>query len=139
MLGQVMKSTKQLKLGQKVAAQQKALIPELQALVGDIERCEKAIVSLKNDLEGVNTRHANRQTTQDDIHYLEDLLACARKKLVWEKQMASLQKRTPDLMQRVESLVNHPESDPGEETRTAMLDCLRNVQGAMQRLQSSKL
>ena len=134
-----MSASKQLKAAQRVALQQQDVIGELQALAKDIERCDKSVVSLKGDLESVNARHANRQTTQDDIHYLEDLLACAKKKLVWEKQIASLQKRTPDLMQRIEALVNHPQSKPDEETRAALMESLVNVQESMKRLNGAKV
>jgi hypothetical protein len=134
-----MATSKEIKLEQKVASQQKEIILELQALVKDIERCELSTQTLKSELESVNLRHANRQTTQDDIHYLEDLLKCARKKLVWEKQMASLQKRTPDLMSRVEAVVNHPQSNPDESTRNTLLESLKNVQTSMHRLQSVKI
>jgi len=134
-----MATPRELKLEQKVGFQQKQIISELQALVKDIERCEATIHALKIELEEVNKRHANRQGTQEDIHYLEDILKCARKKLVWEKQMASLQKRTPDLMSRVETVVNHPQSNPDESTRTSMMESLKNVQAAMQRLQGVKI
>jgi hypothetical protein len=134
-----MATSKEIKLEQKVASQQREIILELQALVKDIERCEQSTQTLKAELESVNLRHANRQTTQDDIHYLEDLLKCARKKLVWEKQMASLQKRTPDLMSRVETVVNHPQSNPDESTRNTLLESLKNVQTSMHRLQSIKI
>lgn len=134
-----MSTSRSIKLEQRVAGQQKDLVVELQALVKDIERCEKTVNGLRAELEGVNQRHANRVTTQDDIAYLEDLLGCARKKLVWEKQIASLQKRTPDLMARVEALVNHPQSNPDEETRKALMGSLTEVQGAMKRLNAAKV
>ena len=134
-----MKSVKQLKLAQKIAQQQQGLITELETLVRDIDRCEKSIVTLKTELQEVNEKHAARQTTQDDVNYLEDLLACAKRKLVWEKQMTSLQKRTPELMQRLESVVNHPESSPDESTRNALLGALQSVQAAMARLQNARL
>jgi hypothetical protein len=134
-----MDTVRQIKQAQKVAAQQNKVIAELQAIVKDIERCEKTVFGLKEELESINVRHANRKTTQDDIHYLEDLLACARKKLVWEKQIASLQKRTPLLMKEVEEVVNHPQSNPDEKTRGALLESLNNVKGAMERLQGAKL
>ena len=134
-----MKTPRDIKLSQKVATQQKGLVSELQTLVKDIEWCEKTMLALRQDLEAVNAKHAGRQTTQDDIHYLEDLLACAKKKLIWEKHLASVQKRTPHLMERVESLVNHPHSDPDESTRGALLESLRNVQSAMGRLKEMKL
>jgi hypothetical protein len=134
-----MSTSRSIKLEQRVADQQKGLVVELQALVKDIERCEKTVNGLRAELEGVNQRHANRVTTQDDIAYLEDLLGCARKKLVWEKQIASLQKRTPDLMARVEALVNHPQSNPDEETRKALMGSLTEVQRAMKRLNAAKV
>jgi hypothetical protein len=134
-----MSTSRNIKLEQRVALQQRELVGELQALVIDIERCEKTIHTLRGELEGVNARHSNRSTTQDDIAYLEDLLACARRKLVWEKQIASLQKRTPDLMQRVEALVNHPQSNPDEATREALMGSLKQVQAAMNRLNASKV
>jgi uncharacterized protein YoxC len=134
-----MSTPRQIKLEQQVANQQKGLIGELQALVNDLERAEKTVTSLKAELGGVNERHANRTTTQHDIAYLEDLLACARKKLVWEKQIASLQKRTPELMERVEALVNHPQSNPDQQTQDALMHSIKEVQAAMQRLNESKL
>jgi predicted nucleic acid-binding Zn-ribbon protein len=134
-----MSTSRQIKEEQRVSAQQKGLVGELQALVKDIERCEKTVQGLKTELQGVNERHANRTTTQDDIAYLEDLLACARKKLVWEKQIASLQKRTPELMQRVEVLVNHPNSNPDEETRNGLMGSLTEVQASMRRLNEIKI
>lgn len=134
-----MKSPKELKLAQKVAQQQKELIVELQSIVKDIERCERTVNDLAGELQQVNVKHSNRVTTQDDINYLEDLLACAKKKLVWEKHIASLQKRTPALMQRVEELVNHPLSEPDEQTQTSLLESVKNVQSALQRLNETKL
>jgi hypothetical protein len=138
-MSEPVKTSKQLKLAQKITAQEQAIILELQTIVKDIERSEKTVSALKGDLENVNTRHASRKTTQDDVNYLEDLLACAKKKLVWEKHMASLQKRTPELMQRVEALVNHPESSPDEKTRTALLEAVLTVKSALERLQGAKL
>jgi hypothetical protein len=134
-----MSTSRQIKEEQRVTAQQKSLVGELQALVKDIERCDKTVQGLREELLKVNEKHANRTTTQDDIAYLEDLLGCARKKLVWEKQIASLQKRTPELMQRVEALVNHPNSNPDEETRNALMGSLTQVQASMKRLNEVKI
>src|SRR5947209_2739610 len=134
-----MATPKQLKEAQRVAFQQRGIIGELQELVRDIERCEKTIVALKAEMEAVNAKHANRQSTQEDIHFLEDLLACAKKKLVWEKQLGSVQKRTPDLMQRVEAVVNHPDSNPDAETRDALLNSLNAVKAGVDRLSQAKL
>ena len=133
-----MTTSKQLKLAQKVAGRQQAIVLELQALVKDIERCEKTILALNAELATVNSKYGKRRTTQEDILFLEAVLTCAKKKLVWEKQMISLQKRTPDLMSRVETLVNHPQSSPDEQTRKGLLESLHNVQDATRRLQSAK-
>jgi predicted nucleic acid-binding Zn-ribbon protein len=134
-----MSTSRQIKEEQRVSGLQKGLVGELQALVKDIERCEKTVQGLKTELQLINERHANRKTTQDDISYLEDLLACARRKLVWEKQIGSLQKRTPELMQRVEALVNHPNSNPDEQTQTALMGSLTEVQASMRRLNEIKI
>jgi hypothetical protein len=134
-----MSTSRQIKEEQRVTAQQKSVVGELQALVKDIERCDKTVQGLREELLKVNEKHANRTTTQDDIAYLEDLLGCARKKLVWEKQIASLQKRTPELMERVEALVNHPNSNPDEETRNALMGSLTQVQASMKRLNEVKI
>jgi hypothetical protein len=133
-----MATTKQLKEAQRVAFQQKGIIGELQTLVKDIGRCENTIILLKAEMESVNAKHADRKTTQDDVNFLEDLLACAKRKLVWEKQLASLQKRTPDLMKRVEAVVNHPESNPDEQTREALMASLTAVKAGIQRLSDAK-
>ena len=134
-----MSTARQIKTEQRVSGQQKGLVGELQALVKDLERAEKTVNSLKSELGSVAERHANRTTTQHEIAYLEDILACFRKKLVWEKQIASLQKRTPELMQRVEALVNHPQSNPDQETQDALMTSIKEVQAAMNRLNESKL
>ncbi len=134
-----MSSLKQLKAEQKLAGQQFEVIRELETLVKDIERAENTITSLKAELEEVNVKHKDRKTTRDDIAYLTDLLRCANKKLAWEKQIASLQKRTPDLMERMAKLVNDPSSPGDNAPRAAMLASLQKVQGSMERLQGVKV
>ncbi len=133
-----MSSLKQIKQAQKVALEQQELIGELDMLVKDIERSEKTIVDLKAELEAVNAKHQNRKSTREDIAYLTDLLKCANRKLAWEKQMASLQKRTPELLNRMTKLVNDPASPLDEQTNTAIISSLQRVQSAMQRLQTVK-
>jgi hypothetical protein len=137
-LGTLMATPRQLKEAQRVAFQQKGIIAELHELLRDVDRCEKTIISLKSEIEAMHVKHANRQTTQEDINFLEDMLACARKKLVWEKQLSSLRKRTPDLMKRVEAVVNHPESNPDAETRNAILGSLNAVRDGIQRLSQAQ-
>ena len=134
-----MSSLKSIKLAQKAAIQQQDVVHELNALVDDIERCEKTIVTLKSELEAVNERHKNRQTTREDIAYLTDLLRCANKKLTWEKHIASLQKRTPATLERMSKLINDPKNPPSDELRAAMLKSLQGIQQAMERLQAVKV
>jgi chromosome segregation ATPase len=134
-----MSSLKQLKTEQKLAGQQLQVIQELQTLVKDIERAENTITTLKTELEAVNVKHQGRKTTRDDIAYLTDLLKCANKKLAWEKQIASLQKRTPAIMERMEKLINDPSAPGDNAPRQAMLASLQKVQAAMERLQGVKV
>ena|SRR5688572_5857779 len=134
-----MSSLKQYKLAAKSAAQQQEVITELDALVKDIERCEKTILDLKADLETVNEKHATRKTTREDIAYLEDLLRCAHKKLTWEKHIASLKKRTPATLQKMSALINNVEAPPSDEVRAGMLRALQGVQAAMERLEKVKV
>jgi hypothetical protein len=134
-----MSSVKQIKAEQKIAGQQLEVIRELETLVKDIERAENTISTLKAELEQVNVKHGGRTTTREDIAYLTDLLRCANKKLAWEKQIASLQKRTPDIMERMAKLINDPQAPGDNAARTAMLGSLQKVQAAMERLQGVKV
>lgn len=134
-----MPSLKELKLAQQFAAKQQQLVTELEALVKDIERCEKTITDLQNELGGVNAQYPSPRSTQQDVAYLTDLLKCANKKLVWEKQVASLQKRTPLLLEKMSSLLDDPKSPPAAETRAEILRALQQVQAAVERLQNAKM
>jgi hypothetical protein len=131
-----MTSLKELKLAKKSAAQQQQVILELQQLVKDVERCEKMIVDLQRELTAVNDKYPIPRTTREDIGYLTDLLRCANKKLVWEKHIASLQKRTPVLLENMSRLLNDPKNPPAEQTRAEMLRALQGVQAVMERLQN---
>jgi len=66
------------------------------------------------------------------------LLKCANKKLGWEKQIASMQKRTPTTLDRMAQLLNDPKNPPADEMRANMLQALQGVQAAMERLQNMK-
>lgn len=134
-----MGSIKDYKLAEKRVAEQRDVITELQAIVADIERCEKTIHDLKNELVQLNEKHKDRKTTREDIAYLEDLLKCANRKLTWEKHIASLQKRTPEMLQRMTTLINDTQFPPDQPTRAAMLQVLQAVQGAMERLHGAKV
>ena len=116
-----MLSPKQLKLAEKAAREQREVIVQLNVLVNDIDRYEKTIAGLKADLDAVNAKHQGRNSTREDIAYLTDLLECAKKKLAWEKQMASLQKRTPAILETMTRLMNDPQAPPAEQTRVDSL------------------
>ncbi len=132
-------SLNRLKLEKKGLARQRQVISEVNTLVHDIGRCEKTITELKAELEGVNAKHQGRRTTRNDIAYLTDLLECAKKKLNWEKHMASLQKRTPAILQEMSELINDPKNPPPDEVRAEMLLALQGVQAAMERLHGVKV
>jgi hypothetical protein len=133
-----MQSIKDLKLAEKSVGLQQQVVTELNTLVRDIERCEKTIVDLQNELQGVNAKYPTPRTTRQDIAYLTDLLKCANKKLAWEKQIASMQKRTPATLERMAQLLNDPKNPPVDEMRANMLRALQGVQAAMERLQQLK-
>ena len=127
------------KLLRKSTVLQGEMLEELQALVKSIERAEILLTELKQDTEAMNARHQHRRTTREDIAYLEELLKCAKKKLAWEKQMASLQKRTPVILETMTRLMKDPQSVPAEGTRSEMLRALREIQSAMERLNQTKV
>lgn len=133
-----MQSIKDLKLAEKSVVLQQQVVAELNSLVRDIERCEKTIVDLQNELNEVNAKYPTPRTTRQDIAYLTDLLKCANKKLAWEKQIASMQKRTPSTLERMAQLLNDPTNPPADEMRANMLQALQGVQAAMERLQNMK-
>ncbi|HWD93440.1 MAG TPA: hypothetical protein VG938_13950 [Verrucomicrobiae bacterium] len=133
-----MASLKELKLAEKSIVRQQEVVSELSTLVRDIERCEKTIADLQSELAMVNAKYPSPRTTRQDIGYLTDLLKCANKKLAWEKQIASMQKRTPATLEKMAQLLNDPKNPPADEMRANMLLALQGVQAAMQRLQEMK-
>jgi hypothetical protein len=130
---------KQYRLAEKAAAHQQRVIAELQTLTKSIVRSEKTITDLKAELEAVNLKHAGRKTTQEDIDYLSDLLRCANKKLGWEKQLASLWKRAPAVLQNVSTVMQDPKNPPTDEMRAALLGALQDVKVAMERLDKVRM
>lgn len=132
-----MASLKQLKLAEKGAAQQQQVIRDLNSIVKDIERSEKTILALNRDLQEVNARFRGPRDTREDIAYLSGLLECAKRKLAWEKQIASLQKRTPSLMERMTAVLQDRAAPPSAEVRDQMLQALQAIQAAMERLQAA--
>jgi hypothetical protein len=130
-------SVKQLKQEEKMAAQQREVILELNSIVKDIERSEKIIVALNQELEVVNAKYRGPRTTREDVAYLTSLLECAKRKLAWEKQISSLQKRTPSLMEKMAAVLNDPKGPPPQQVQEQMMQALRSIQAAMERLQTA--
>jgi hypothetical protein len=131
-----MSSIKQIRLAQKSAVEQQQVVLQLSRLVKDIERCDKTIRALQDELAAVNAKYPTPRSTQDDVAYLTELLKCAKKKLGWEKQIAGLQKRTPAILATMSRLLNDPKNPPAEAMRAEMLQALQAVQAAMEPLQS---
>lgn len=134
-----MSSIKQIRLAEKVAVQQQQVVLQLNTLIQDIERCDKTIMTLQTELAAINAKYPNPRSTQEDVAYLTDLLKCAKKKLGWEKQIASLQKRTPIVLEAMSRLLRDPQNPPAEDVRSEMLRALQELQSAMERLQSVKI
>jgi len=133
-----MSSIKDLKVEQKSLLLQQQVVAELNTLVKDIERSEKIIFDLQAELNAVNSKYPSPRTTRQDVAYLTDLLKCANKKLAWEKQIASMQKRTPATLQKMAQLLNDEKNPPADAVRVQMLQALQGVQAAMERLQGIK-
>lgn len=134
-----MSASNRYKLEEKALARQRSVVNELEDITKSIERCEKTISDLAAELEAVNAKHQGRKTTREDIDYLTDLLSCAHKKLGWEKQMASLQKRIPVLIGEVSAVMDDPDHPPSEEIKALTAAALQRVQAAMQRLDQVKV
>jgi hypothetical protein len=126
---------KEYKLAAKSVSRQQQVALELQSLLGGIEKAERTITELKAELESVNRTHQIRSTTQHDIDFLTALLKCAHKKLGWEKQVASLRKRTPQLMQELAAVMNDAKNPPDESMCATLLQAMQLVKAAMDRLE----
>jgi hypothetical protein len=131
-----MSASKQIKESHRAAQKHVQLIGELHELVEDITRCEKTITALQTELNENNKKYAGPRNTKQDVEFLTVLLDCAKRKLAWEKQIGSLQKRTPELLERMSSFLNDPVNPPSSETRVQILEALQAVQTTMERLQS---
>jgi hypothetical protein len=133
-----MSSLKQIKSAQKAAVQCQQVIGELGSVVKDIARIEKSMTELTTELASVNAKYQGQRTTRQDVEYLSALLECAKKKLKWEKHLASLQKRTPEVLEKMSALLNDPQNPPPDPIRAQMFSSLQSVQEAMERLQAVK-
>ena len=128
-------NNKYIDSARKSLAEQQQIIAELNKLAQDVERCEKTIAAVMTDLNEVNAKYQGQRTTKQDVEYLTVLLDCAKKKLAWEKQIGSLQKRSPVLLENMARILNDQENPPTDEVKAEMLRCLQIVQNALQRLQ----
>jgi uncharacterized protein YoxC len=130
-----MVSFKQIKQDEKNRSQEQQLIGELNSVSEDIERCESTLTRLTADLEAVNAKFQGPRTTRQDVDYLTELLDCAKRKLAWEKQLASIQKRTPEALDRMAKLLGDVQTAPIDAGRMELLQALKRVQASMERLQ----
>jgi hypothetical protein len=117
------------------AAERKGILAELNRLAVDIGRCERTITSVMSELNSVNEEYKGPRTTREDVAYLTILLDCAKRKLAWEKQIASMQKRAPILLEGMARVLNDPDFPPTADEKAGMLRSLQVVQGALARLQ----
>src|SRR5258708_18438463 len=80
------------------AAEHQRLLAELKELAVSVNRCQETVTSLMTELNAANEKFQGQRSTSQEVEYLTILLACAKRKLAWEKQIASLQKRAPALL-----------------------------------------
>ena len=113
------------------------LLGELQELAVSVDRCQQTITSLMAELNSANAQFQGQRTTKQEVDYLTILLSCAKRKLAWEQKIASLQKRSPALLQQMTAALNDKDFPPSDELKTEMLHALQNVQAALARLQAA--
>lgn len=117
------------------AAERRRVLAELKDLAADIEHCQETIGFVMTELSAVNAKFQGERTTRQEVEYLTVLLACAKRKLAWEKQIASLKKRAPALLASMGRILNDRDHPPTEELKNDMLRSLQIVQAALERLQ----
>lgn len=117
------------------AAECRRALAELNQLAEDIGRCQRTITSVMDDLKAVNEKYPGTRTTREEIEFLKVLLDCAKKKLAWEKQIASLKRRAPALLEKMTRAMNDSDYPPTDEMKAEMLRALQLVQSALQGLQ----
>lgn len=110
---------------------------DLERILKGIERSEDLLTSLRIEMDEVGRKYPPQRTTQEDVDFLTDLLACAKKKLLLEKQIESLKKRVPEVLEIVSSFITDSEAPPSPEMQGEVLGMLKNVQQAMERLDAA--
>jgi len=121
------------------AADRRRSLAALKQLAVDIGRCQETIASVLVELNSVNAKHQGPRSTRQEVQYLTVLLSCAKRKLAWEKQIASLQKRAPALLEEMTAVMNDTDFPPTEELKADMLNSLQSVREALERLQAAEL
>jgi hypothetical protein len=116
------------------AAERRRVLAELKQLAVDIGRCQETIASVMAELNSTNAKYEGERSTRQEVEYLTILLACAKRKLAWEKQIASLKKRAPALLESMANIMNDRDHPPTEELKAEMLHSLQGVQNALARL-----
>jgi hypothetical protein len=119
------------------AAQHQEAVQDLEGILKGIARGEELLTSLRVEMDEVNRKYPAQRTTQEDVDFLTDLLACAKKKLLLEKQIESLKKRVPAVLESVSNFITDPQSPPSPEMQDELLEMLKNVQQAMERLDAA--
>lgn len=125
--------------GHVKAAERRRVLAEMQQLADSIARCEETISSVMTELKAANTKYEGSRTTKQEVEYLTILLDCAKKKLSWEKQIASLKKRAPEILEKVSKIMSDRDHPPPDELKAELLHSLKIVQTALERLQSQDL
>ncbi len=120
------------------AAERRRILAEVNQLANDIGRCEKTITSVVKDLASINAKYPGTRNTREEIEFLKVLLECAKRKLAWEKQIASLKRRAPEIAQRMSDIMNDQEHPPSDELKAELLRALQLIQSALQRLQAAE-
>jgi hypothetical protein len=116
------------------ASHHQEAVEELEGVLKGIERSEGLITSLRVEMDAVTGKYPAERTTQQDVDFLTDLLACAKKKLLLEKQIETLKKRVPAVLEQVSKVITDREAPPSEEMQVDLLEKLKIVQQAMERL-----
>ncbi len=119
------------------AAEHRRLLAELKELAVSVNRCLNTITALMTELTSANARFEGQRSTQQEVEYLTILLACAKRKLAWEKQIASLQKRAPALLAEMTATLNDKDFPPTDELKAEMMGSLQMVQAALEQLQTA--
>ena len=96
------------------AAERRRVLAEVNQLAVNIGRSERTIASVMADLNMVNAKYQGTRNTREEVEFLKVLLDCAKRKLAWEKQISSLKKRAPALLESMTGIMND-QSGPSAE------------------------